>query len=94
MRRLSVVCLLALIVSAVSTLHAQSSNAELVQISPPNLRRAAPPSATASLEELEKRGDELRVEKDYLDALDYYRAVLPRPRIILRSTTRLASPSC
>jgi tetratricopeptide (TPR) repeat protein len=62
----------------VSTLQAQSSNAELVQISPPNLRRAAPPSATASLEELEKRGDELRVEKDYLDALDYYRAVLAK----------------
>jgi tetratricopeptide (TPR) repeat protein len=78
MRRQSLFCLLAFIVSAVSTLQAQSSNAELVQISPPNLRRAAPPSATASLEELEKRGDELRVEKDYLDALDYYRAVLAK----------------
>jgi tetratricopeptide (TPR) repeat protein len=78
MRRQSLFCLLAFTVSAVSTLQAQSSNAELVQISPPNLRRAAPPSATASLEELEKRGDELRVEKDYLDALDYYRAVLAK----------------
>lgn len=78
MRRLSLFCLLALIVSAVSTVQAQSSNPELVQISPPTIRRAAPPSATASLEELEKRGDELRVEKDYLDALDYYRAVLAK----------------
>ena len=77
MRRLSLF-LLALIVSVVSTVQAQSSNPELVQISPPTIRRAVPPSATASLEELEKRGDELRVEKDYLDALDYYRAVLAK----------------
>jgi tetratricopeptide (TPR) repeat protein len=78
MRRLSLFCLLVLIVSAVSTLQAQSSNAELVQISPPTIRRAPPPSATATLVELEERGDELRVEKDYLDALDYYRAVMAK----------------
>ena len=78
MRRLSLFCLLALIVFVASTLQAQSSNAELVQISPPTIRRAPPPSATATLDELEKRGDELRVEKDYLDSLDYYRAVLAK----------------
>jgi tetratricopeptide (TPR) repeat protein len=78
MRRLFLFCLPALIVFAVSTLQAQSSNPELVQISPPTIRRAPPPSATATLDELEKRGDELRVEKDYLDSLDYYRAVLAK----------------
>jgi len=73
-------CLVILIVSAVPTVQAQTSTSELVQISPPTMRRAAPPSATATAEELEKRGDELRVEKDYLDALDYYRAALAKNR--------------
>jgi tetratricopeptide (TPR) repeat protein len=76
MRRQPLFCLLTLVVSAVSTVQAQSSTSEQVQISPPTIRRAQPPAATASAEELEKRGDELRVEKAYLDALDYYRAAL------------------
>src|SRR5580698_9689738 len=63
MRRLSLFCLPALIVFAVSTLQAQSSNPELVQISPPTIRRAPPPSATATLDELEKRGDELLMQR-------------------------------
>jgi len=78
MRRQPLFCLLTLVISSVSTVQAQSSNPELVQISPPTMRRAAPPSAAATAEELEKRGDELRVEKDYLDALDYYRAALAK----------------
>src|SRR5580704_2328650 len=78
MRRQPLVCLLTLVVSALSTVHAQTSNLELVQVSPPTIRRTSPPSATSSIEELEKRGDELRVQKDYLDALDYYRAVLAK----------------
>jgi len=78
MRRQPLFCLLTLVVSAVSTVQAQSSTSEQVQISPPTIRRAQPPAATASAEELEKRGDELRVEKAYLDALDYYRAALAK----------------
>jgi tetratricopeptide (TPR) repeat protein len=38
------------------------------------MRRAEPPSAGASAEDLEKQGDQLRADKAYLDALDYYRA--------------------
>ncbi len=38
------------------------------------MRRAEPPAPGASTEELEKRGDELRAEKNYLDAIDYYNA--------------------
>jgi len=67
-------------ISVASKVDAQSSNSELVQISPPTMRRAAPPAATATADELEKRGDELRIEKDYLDALDYYRAALAKNR--------------
>ena len=50
------VFLLTLAVSSASLLQAQSSNSELVQISPPTTRRTAPPSATATVEDLEKRG--------------------------------------
>jgi tetratricopeptide (TPR) repeat protein len=46
-----------------------------VQVAPPPMR-AAPPPANASIEELMMRGDELRAEKSFLDALDYYRAAL------------------
>jgi len=45
---------------------------------PPQLLRAAPPPANASAEELETRGDILRAEKAYADAIDYYRAALAK----------------
>src|SRR5947207_3967517 len=37
-------------------------------------QHVAPPSANLSLEELETEGDSLRAQKDYLDAIDYYKA--------------------
>ncbi len=61
--------------SAVST---RPHSGEQVQISPPEIRRTEPPSANASVAELEQRGDTLRAEKAYLDALDYYRAALAK----------------
>jgi tetratricopeptide (TPR) repeat protein len=57
---------------------AAQSKPESVQVTPPLLRHAEPPSPTASREQLELRGDELRAEKAYLDALDYYRAALAK----------------
>lgn len=57
---------------------AQSSHSETVQIKPPLIRMIDPPSADAMPADLEKRGDELRSEKLYLDALDYYRAALAK----------------
>jgi tetratricopeptide (TPR) repeat protein len=42
------------------------------------LRQAAPPPANASAQELESQGDQLRAEKAYADALDYYRAALSK----------------
>ena len=44
----------------------------------PQVRRAAPPSATASPEELERTGDQLRTDKSYADALDYYDAAIAK----------------
>ena len=65
---------------------AQSSHSEQVQIKPPLLRTIDPPSPDATAADLEKRADELRAEKLYLDAMDYYRAALakgPRSAIVL-----------
>lgn len=85
MRQLSLLCLLVVTFTCIpcfalpvpTTLQMQSPPAEQVQIAPP-LRRADPPSPTASAAELENRGDELRAEKSYFDALDYYRAALAK----------------
>jgi tetratricopeptide (TPR) repeat protein len=71
-------CLLTLGIFCLPTVQAQTSTSELVQISPPAIRRAEPPAQSATADELERRGDELRIEKAYLDALDYYRAALAK----------------
>ena len=45
---------------------------------PTQLRRIEPPSPTASAKELEERGDILRAEKYYADAIDYYEAAIKK----------------
>jgi predicted Zn-dependent protease len=45
---------------------------------PEQLRRISPPSPAADPKELEKIADSLRVQKLYADAVDYYRAALPK----------------
>jgi tetratricopeptide (TPR) repeat protein len=45
---------------------------------PQAIRSVDPPSPDATPDSLEQRGDELRAEKFYLDALDYYRAALAK----------------
>jgi len=55
---------------------AQSAHSEQVQIKPPLLRIIDPPSPDATPADLEAKADELRAEKLYLDAMDYYRAAL------------------
>lgn len=54
----------------------QVSHSEQVQIAPPLMRTIDPPRPDATVSELEQRGDELRMQKLYLDAIDYYRAGL------------------
>jgi tetratricopeptide (TPR) repeat protein len=56
----------------------QSSHPEQVQVSPPLIRTVDPPAPDATAADLESRGDELRAQKLYLDALDYYRAALAK----------------
>jgi tetratricopeptide (TPR) repeat protein len=52
---------------------ASISELDQIQIAPPMTQVQSPPE-NASAEELEKRGDELRGRKQYLDAIDYYHA--------------------
>ena len=72
------VCVLTLAIFCAPAAQAQGSLSEMVQVGPPPTRRAEPPNATASVKELEDRGDDLRSEKAYLDALDYYQAALAK----------------
>jgi tetratricopeptide (TPR) repeat protein len=53
-------------------------SSQTTQITPPPIRRIEPPPADASPAELEERGDQLRGEKAYLDALDYYQAAMKK----------------
>jgi tetratricopeptide (TPR) repeat protein len=61
-----------------STAWAQGSHSEQLQVKPPLLRTIDPPAPEASAADLEVRGDQLRSEKLYLDAMDYYRAALAK----------------
>ena len=61
---------------ALLVLPSQAQNTEQLQVGPPPLHRAEPPAPGASPEELERRGDDLRTDKNYLDAIDYYQAAL------------------
>lgn len=53
-------------------------NSEMVQVGPPPVHRAEPPAPGATADELEQRGDQLRTEKNYLDAIDYYEAAVKK----------------
>src|SRR5258706_1232779 len=65
-----------LLFSALLILPLQAQNSEQVEVGPPPLHRADPPSPGATPEELETRGDELRTEKNFLDAVDFYQSGL------------------
>jgi tetratricopeptide (TPR) repeat protein len=65
------------LVSAGASAFAQISELDQIQVAPPMRQIEAPP-LTASVAELEKRGDELRSEKAYLDAIDYFHAALAK----------------
>jgi tetratricopeptide (TPR) repeat protein len=66
------------LVVALPIIPACGQNTEQLQVGPPPLHRAAPPAAGASAEQLESSGDQLRVEKNFLDAVDNYEAALKK----------------
>jgi len=61
---------------ALLVLPLQAQSTEQLQVGPPPMHRAEPPAPGASPEQLERRGDELREDKNFLDAVDYYQAAL------------------
>jgi|SRR5580704_6313567 tetratricopeptide (TPR) repeat protein len=68
-------CLIALLVASTVSL-AQVSHSEQVQIMPPLVRAIDPPAPDATAADLERQADQLRAQKLFLDAIDYYRAAL------------------
>src|ERR1700682_3101013 len=61
---------------ALFVLPLQAQNSEQLEVGPPPLHRADPPAPGATPEQLETRGDELRTQKNFLDAVDFYQAAL------------------
>jgi len=51
---------------------------EQLAVGPPQIHRVEPPSASATAKELERIGDALQADKDYLDGIDYYQAALAK----------------
>jgi len=47
---------------------------QAIPITPPPTRRIEPPPANATAQDLDERGDQLRGEKAFLDAIDYFQA--------------------
>lgn len=70
--------LTAVVLSFSLTSAAQMPHSEQVQVAPPLLRSIDPPKPDATVAALEQQGDELRMQKLYLDAIDYYRAALAK----------------
>jgi len=68
-------CLVVLLISS-TTASAQVSRSEQVQIAPPLVRAIDPPAVEATAADLEQQADQLRSNKLFLDALDYYHAAL------------------
>jgi tetratricopeptide (TPR) repeat protein len=59
-------------------LPAVAQSSEQLQVGPPPLHRAEAPAPGASAEQLENKGDQLRADKSFLDAVDYYEAALKK----------------
>lgn len=73
-----IACLAAVVLALSSVALTQVSHSEQVQVAPPLIRAIDPPAPDATAAALEKQADELRENKLYLDALDYYRAALAK----------------
>ena len=76
--RCFVVAALATLLTFALQAQVQVTSKNNLQVDTPALRQAEAPSATATAQELEKQGDDLRAHKAFLDALDYYRASLAK----------------
>jgi tetratricopeptide (TPR) repeat protein len=76
MRRILVTSLVVVLLVPWSAILAQQGG---LQVAPPS-QRIEPPSPSATPDQLERRADELRAEKAYLDAIDYYHAAIAKSK--------------
>jgi tetratricopeptide (TPR) repeat protein len=70
------VSFLVVLFAALPAFPSSSQNPEQLEVGPPPLHRVDPPAPGATAVELEQRGDELKEDKNFLDAIDYYQAAL------------------
>lgn len=75
-RRLLLMGLFLLLVAFAASAFAQQGGLQPA----PVVTRVEPPSPAASVEQLEQRGDELRQDKLFRDAIDYYQAALAKKK--------------
>jgi len=66
------------VLTALLAAPALPQSSEQLEVGPPPMRRAAPPAPGASAEELDRTADDLRADKNYMDAIEYYEAVLKK----------------
>lgn len=76
MRRLLLIGLSLLLLAFAASAYAQQGGLQAA----PAATRIEPPSPTASTEELEQRGDELRQQNAFRDAIDYYNTALNKKK--------------
>ena len=77
LRRFAIALAILLISSAALPARAQLSQLDQIQVAPP-MRQVQPPSPTATAKELERQADQLRSQKAYLDAIDYFEAAIKK----------------
>ncbi|HWH57921.1 MAG TPA: tetratricopeptide repeat protein [Terriglobales bacterium] len=66
-----------LIFAATLPSRAQLSQLDQIQVAPP-MRQVPPPSPDATAKELERQADQLRSQKAYIDAIDYFEAAIKK----------------
>lgn len=75
--RSAVSLVLVLISAAALPVRAQISQLDQIQVAPP-MRQVQPPSPNATAKELEHQADQLRSQKAYIDAIDYFQAAIQK----------------
>ena len=77
LHRSDVSFILLLISAAALPVRAQLSQLDQIQVAPP-MRQVQPPSPDATAKELERQADQLRSQKAYIDAIDYFQAAIQK----------------
>src|SRR5215470_8991996 len=78
MKSLTTALSLTLMLFFPAALHSQSASSDRLQVAPAPIQNTNSIDSHASAEELEKRADQLRAEKEFADTLDFYGAALAK----------------